>query len=66
LYFIQKGSPEKRVGITPWSYHYKDPNTQVEKGVFYDPKQFPLDYFKTHPNVGNLTIQKELRVDTSE
>jgi hypothetical protein len=66
LYFIQKGSPEKRVGISPWSYHYKDPNTGVEKGVFYDSQQFPLDYFKNHPNVRNLTIQKELRVEASE
>lgn len=66
LYFVQKGSPEKSIGISPWSYHYKDPNTGAEKVIFYDSKQFPLDYFKTHPNVRNLTIQKEIRMGASE
>ncbi len=66
LYFIQKGSPEESVGISPWSYHYKDPNTGMEKVVFYDSEQFPLDYFQTHPNVRNLTIQKEIRLGASE
>ena len=66
LYFIQKGSPEKTVGVSPWSYHYKDPVTAAEKVVFYDKQQFPLDYFKTHPNVRNLTIQKDLRLAASE
>jgi len=66
LYFIQKGSSEKSVGITPWSYHSKDPSTVAEKAVFYDSKQFPLDYFQTHPNVRNLSIQKELRLAATE
>jgi hypothetical protein len=66
LYFIQKDSSEKSVGITPWSYHYKDPSTGVEKVVFYDSEQFPLNYFQTHPNVRNLSIQKELRLAAPE
>ena len=66
LYFIQKDSSENRVSILPWSYHYKDPNTGVEKAVFYDSEQFPLDYFQTHPNVRNLSIQKDLRLAATE
>jgi hypothetical protein len=66
LYFIQKDSSENRVSILPWSYHYKDPNSGAEKAVFYDSKQFPLDYFQTHPNVRNLSIQKDLNLAATE
>ena len=66
VYFVQKGSPEGTVGISPWSYHYKDPATAAQKVVFYDKEQFPLDYFKKNPKVRNLTIQKDLRLGAAE
>lgn len=66
LYFIQKDSSENSVGITPWSYHYTDTNSGAEKVVFYDSEQFPLTYFQNHPDVRNLTLQKELRLGALE
>lgn len=66
LYFIQKDSSESRLGISPWGYRYKDPSTREEKDIFYDSEQFPLDYFQTHPNVRNVSLQKELRLKALE
>ena len=66
LYFIQKDSSEDKVGITPWSYHYEDPNSGAEKVIYYDAEQFPLTYFQTHPDVRNLSLQKDLRLEALE
>jgi hypothetical protein len=66
LYFIQKDSSESSIRISPWGYRHKDLSTGEGKDVFYDSEQFPLDYFQTHPNVRNVSLQKDLRLKALE
>jgi hypothetical protein len=66
LYYIQPNSSENSLAIAPWGFYWEDPNTKEQITKFYDLKQFPFDYFQTHPNTRNFTLNTQLILTVRE